>query len=229
MIYPLRAENLSFSYPGNERQILHNIDFAIDKGYIKAVVGLSGSGKSTFCYCLSGVIPHIYSGNLSGHVYINGEAVDELNIQEISTKVGIVFQNPETQLFFSIVEDELAFGPENLCIPGEEIGERIGNTLGLLGIDDLRYASIANLSGGQKQLVALASILTLQPGILIFDEIMSQIDKPGKKRIKNVIMNLKNKGKTIIMVEHDLDNIDIADEVLLLKNGRLSEFEGKLQ
>lgn len=226
---PLRAENLSFSYPGNERQILNNINFTINRGEIKAVVGLSGSGKSTFCYCLSGVIPHIYPGNLSGHVYIAGETVGELKIQEISTRVGIVFQNPETQLFFSVVEDELAFGPENLCIPREKIGERIENTLELLGIRDLRSANISNLSGGQKQLVALASVLTLQPDILIFDEVMSQIDKPGKKRIKNVILDLKEKGKTIIIVEHDLNNVDIADEVLLLRRGRLSEFEGKLQ
>ncbi len=227
MTYPLKAENLSFTYPGNDRQILKSINFSINRGEIKAIVGLSGSGKTSLCYCLSGIIPHIYKGDLSGNVYIEGSPVLARKIQDISTRVGIVFQNPETQLFFPVVEDELAFGPENLCVPSEEIGRRIVKNLRLLGIEKLRYADIRNLSGGQKQLVALASVLTLQPDILIFDEVMSQIDKKGKKRIKEVILNLKSRGKTIVIVEHDLDNIDIADKVLLLKKGRLHKFAGK--
>jgi energy-coupling factor transport system ATP-binding protein len=146
----------------------------------------------------------------------------------IATKVGIVFQNPETQLFFPIVENELAFGPENLCINSSKIGERIEKVLELLNIEELRYERIEHLSGGQKQMIALASVLTLEPDILIFDEVMSQIDTEGKKAIKDIILELKSEGKSIIMVEHNLENIDIADRKLLLKDGRLTQFEGSL-
>jgi len=227
MNYPLKAANLSFAYPGNDRRIIDGVNFSINRGEIKAIVGLSGSGKTSLCYCLSGIIPHIYKGNLSGDVSIEGSPVLDMKIQDISTKVGIVFQNPETQLFFPVVEDELAFGPENLCVPREEIGRRITKNLRLLAIEKLRYSDIRNLSGGQKQLVALSCVLTLQPDILLFDEVMSQIDKKGKKRIKEVILDLKSRGKAIVIVEHDLNNIDIADNVLLLKKGRLHKFAGK--
>jgi len=222
------AKNLSFKYYNSNDHILNGIDINVKKGEIISVVGLSGSGKTTLSYCLSGIIPHVYEGELTGNVFIKGENIKDLSMPNIATKVGIVFQNPETQLFFPIVENELAFGPENLCIDSSEIGKRIKNVLKLLNIDDLRYERIEHLSGGQKQMVALASVLTLEPDILIFDEVMSQIDTEGKKAIKNIISNLKNEGKSIIMVEHNLYNIDIADRKLLLKDGRLTQFEGRL-
>ncbi|MFW5992016.1 MAG: energy-coupling factor ABC transporter ATP-binding protein [Halanaerobiaceae bacterium] len=224
----IKTLDLSFRYPGKEKRILKKINLEVQKGEILAVIGLSGSGKTSLCYCLSGIIPHIYKGNLSGEVYIQGEPVSGLTIPEIATKVGIVFQNPETQVFFPVVEDELAFGPENLCVKRDEIAKRIKRVLGLLDLEDIRYAESGHLSGGQKQLVALASVLTLEPDILIFDEVMSQIDNQGRERIKEVILQLKSEGKTVVMIEHNLKNIDIADRRLVLKKGRLHEFAGKL-
>lgn len=224
----IKTNDLSFGYPKREKKILDGIDLEVKKGEILAILGLSGSGKSTLCYCLSGIIPHIYNGELKGDVFIKGSNTVKLDISTIATKVGIVFQNPENQIFFSTVEDELAFGPENLCVKREEIATRIKKVLQLLGIEDIRYANTKHLSGGQKQLVALGAVLILEPEILIFDEVMSQIDPPGRKRIKNVIARLKDEGKTIVMVEHDLKNIDIADRKLLLKKGRLNKFEGEL-
>jgi len=226
---PIRAKNLSFSYSKDGKKIIDNINLQVNKGEILAVVGLSGSGKTTLCYCLSGIIPHLYNGELSGEVYINDQFIKEMNMPQIATKVGVVFQNPETQIFFPMVENELAFGPENLCIKREQIGKRIEEALSLLDMEDKRYDKTEHLSGGQKQLIALASVLTLKPEILIFDEVMAQIDQKGKQAIKDIIIQLKKEGKTVIMVEHNLDNIEIADRKLVLKNGGLKKFEGSLQ
>ena len=228
MTNQIKVNNLSFSYKDNNK-IIDNINLKVNKGEILAVVGLSGSGKTTLCYCLSGIIPHIYSGNLSGEVFIKGNSILDMEMPQIATNIGIVFQNPETQIFFPVVENELAFGPENLCIKRDEIGKRIEEVLSLLNIEDKRYAKTEHLSGGQKQLIALASVLTLKPDILIFDEVMAQIDSKGKKAIKDIILQLKEEGKTVIMVEHNLDNIEIADRKLVLKQGRLKQFEGSLQ
>ncbi len=229
MSQPIRAKNLSFSYSKDGKKIIDNINLQVNKGEILAVVGLSGSGKTTLCYCLSGIIPHLYNGELSGEVYINDQFIKEMNMPQIATKVGVVFQNPETQIFFPMVENELAFGPENLCIKREQIGKRIEEALSLLDMEDKRYDKTEHLSGGQKQLIALASVLTLKPEILIFDEVMAQIDQKGKQAIKDIIIQLKKEGKTVIMVEHNLDNIEIADRKLVLKNGGLKKFEGSLQ
>ena len=228
MTNQIKVNNLSFSYKDNNK-IIDNINLKVNKGEILAVVGLSGSGKTTLCYCLSGIIPHIYSGNLSGEVFIKGNSILDMEMPQIATNIGIVFQNPETQIFFPVVENELAFGPENLCIKRDEIGKRIEEVLSLLNIEDKRYVKTEHLSGGQKQLIALASVLTLKPDILIFDEVMAQIDSKGKKAIKDIILQLKQEGKSVIMVEHNLDNIEIADRKLVLKQGRLKQFEGSLQ
>jgi energy-coupling factor transport system ATP-binding protein len=139
-----------------------------------------------------------------------------------------VYQDPDTQIIFSCVEDEMAFGPENLCISREDILKRIDHILELLDIQGLRYRNPNKLSGGEKQLVVLASILTLDVDIIILDEAMSQVDRQGKKRILKAIQRMKSAGKSIIMVEHTIENLSISDEILLLKEGKLQKFEGYL-
>jgi len=151
-----------------------------------------------------------------------------MKIPQIATRLGIVFQEPDTQLFSPTVEDEVVFGPENLCLPREEIGERLKTALKQVGMEEFRLSSPNQLSGGQKQLIALASVLSLDPEILIFDEAMSQIDAQGKEAIKEAVSGLRNRGKTVVMIEHDLDNLDVADRVLLLRDGVLQPFEGRL-
>jgi energy-coupling factor transport system ATP-binding protein len=227
MTTPLEVSGLWYRYPGGE-DVLRGVNLTAERGEVLAIVGLSGSGKSTLCYCLSGIVPHIYSGNMRGEVLIYGMPTTLMKIPEIATRLGIVFQEPDTQLFSPTVEDEVAFGPENLCLSREKIGERLELALKQVGMEDFRLSSPSRLSGGQKQLIALASVLSLDPEILIFDEAMSQIDKQGKAAIKEVIKGLKGRGKTIVMIEHDFENLDVADRVLLLRDGVLQPFEGKL-
>lgn len=228
MTFPIEIKDLHFRYNASERDILSGISLCVNKGEVVAIVGLSGKGKSTLCYCISGIIPHILSGNMSGEVRINGTSTRNMTVAQIGASLGVVFQDPDTQLFSPTVEDELAFGPENLCIDKDEIGKRIEESLYLVGMQEHRYDNPNQLSGGQKQLIAIASVLCLKPNILILDEVMAQVDKDGKQRIKQVIKNLRKEGKTIVMVEHDLNNLDIADKIILLKEGKLEKFCGSL-
>lgn len=225
MIYPIEINNLHYRYEKDARKILNGINLKVAKGETVAIVGLSGSGKSTLIYNICGIIPHIYKGEAKGQVKIWGKDILDMKLSEISTKVGIVFQDPDTQLFSPTVEDEIAFGPENLCIAREEIGSRIKKVLETVNMEEYRLESPGNLSGGQKQLIAIASVLAMETEILLFDEILSQVDKEGRIKIKEVIKELKEEGKTIILIEHDLNNLQIADRVLQLKDGKLEEFK----
>ena len=188
MILAVEIENLHFKYKGQREDILKGINLKVNKGEILAVVGLSGSGKSTLCYALNGIIPNTFRGDIKGRVKLFGNDVSTMRISELATTIGVVFQDPDTQLFSPTVEDEIAFGPENLCVDREEIGIRIDRVLELTGMKDYRYENPNNLSGGEKQLIALGAVLSLEPNILVFDEAMAQIDDRGKKGIKQVII-----------------------------------------
>lgn len=219
-------EDLSFSYGKSKNNILDGLDLKVSKGEVVAIVGLSGTGKSTLLYTICGIIPKHYKGKLKGKVNIWGENVQNMDLSDISKKVGIVFQDPETQLFSPTVEDEIAFGPENLCMDQKEIGFRIYKALKTVNMEEHRYENPNNLSGGEKQLIAIASILAMESDILLFDEIVAQVDSEGKERIENLIIDLKNQGKTIVLIEHDLKNLKNVDRILELKDGKLVEFKG---
>ncbi|MCR3922183.1 MAG: energy-coupling factor ABC transporter ATP-binding protein [Firmicutes bacterium] len=225
---PIEVNDLSYQYENNSPVLLKKVNLTVSKGEILAIVGLSGIGKSTLCYCLSGIIPHVYGGVMAGDVLLNGTNTKKMTLPQIATTLGIVFQNPDNQLFSPSVEDEIAFGPENLCVPQGEIKTRINEVLATVGMESFRHAGPHHLSGGQKQLIALASVLSLKPDIIIYDEAMSQIDAAGKVMIKEMLLKLKSEGKTAVMVEHDFDNLDIADRVMMLKNGTLVPYEGAL-
>lgn len=228
MIYPIEVTNLQFRYPGRHEDTLKGVNLKVEKGEALAIVGLSGNGKSTLCHCISGIYNQLHKGSLKGEVLLFGRCINTLEKKDIVTKIGIVFQDPDTQLFSPTVEDEVAFGPENLCLDRNEIRKRVDEALNLVGMAEHRLSNPNHLSGGQKQLIALASVLSLQPEIFIFDEAMSQVDKRGRTVIKSKIKSLKEQGKTIIMIEHDMSNLDIADKVMVLREGRLYEFAGNL-
>ena len=209
MIASIRARELSFRYRGQDQWLFEQISFELKSGQISALTGPSGSGKSTLCYCLSGVIPRFIKGEFSGDVSLEG-------------RVGMVFQDPDSQLFLPTVEDELAFGPENLCLPREEIGRRIESILQLIGLHRLRLANPVKLSGGGKQLVALGGVLTLDPDIILLDEPFSQLDDAMRGRIKTVLLELKRQGKAIVFVEHDKSNLEVADQIWILSRGGLN-------
>lgn len=211
------VKNLNYKYKDEEAYILENINFNLKVGDLLGVSGKSGVGKSTLCKCICGIIPKLQKGVMSGEVFLFDENISGKTISEIVTKVGIVFQNPVTQLFSPTVEDELVFGVENLCIPREEIEIRLQNVLKTLGVEEFRFKNPNELSGGQQQLVAIGAVLMMEPQVYMFDEILSFVDNDSKTIILNTIRDLKKKEKTIIMVDHDIENIDIADKILYLK------------
>ncbi|MDD4088741.1 MAG: ABC transporter ATP-binding protein [Tissierellia bacterium] len=210
----VEVRNLSFKYNNSQEYILKNVNFSVRTGETIAIAGESGCGKTTLCNCICGLVPRLYKGELTGEVLIFGENIKNLSIADTVTKIGIIFQNPSTQLFSPTIEDELAFGPENLCVDREEISYRIDEILKTMNMEKYRFDNPNNLSGGQQQLIAIASVLMLNPSILICDEIMSWIDDEGKEIIKDIFLKLKEEGKTIILVDHDNDNIKIADRIL---------------
>lgn len=224
MTEPIIIKHLCYRYPNSSDNILDDINLKISEGKISAFTGLSGSGKTTLCYCMCGIIPHIYGGKISGEVLLFGKSVKEMELSKIATRVGIVFQEPDTQLFSPTVEDEVAFGPENLCLGVNEIGKKIKSSLKAVGMEYKRYEHPQHLSGGEKQVIAIASVLSLNPDVLIFDEVMSGLDRKGKLRIKEVILKLKDMGKSIVIIGHDLDNLDVADCLMELKENTLHKF-----
>ncbi|MGI5920871.1 MAG: energy-coupling factor ABC transporter ATP-binding protein [Syntrophomonadaceae bacterium] len=218
------VENLNYQYQPGGQLVLKDIDFHIHQGETVAIIGLSGCGKSTLCRCISGVIHHHRQGLMTGKVVVNGKNISDLRGTN-ALEVGMVFQDPDMQLFSPTVEDEIAFAPENLCQPPEEIRERVENTLNVLGISALRYANPYYLSGGEKHLVALAAVLALDPPVLILDEVMSQLDTIGIKKVTTVVEKLRDRGKTIIAVEHNLEAVAFAENLMILENGELMRFD----
>lgn len=221
MIKPVEIHNLFFKYRTSSHHILKGVDLSLRRGEILAITGLSGCGKSTLLKIICGIIPHISKGEIQGEVRLWGKDVRDLKTAQITKKVGIVFQDPDTQLFSPRVEDEIAFGPENLMVEREEIGRRIEKVLKLVKMEGYRYENPNNLSGGQKQLIAIAAVLAMEPELILLDEITSQIDDDGKGRIRDIILNLKEEGRTIVLVEHSMDILKLADRIMELKNGKL--------
>jgi len=187
------------------------------------LTGPSGCGKTTLCRCFNGLVPHFYGGKLEGNILITGLNVHEHSIYELARHVGLVFQNPENQLFALSVEKDVAFGLENLGVTRDEIKKRVNWALQTTDIEDLRERAPHELSGGQQQRVAIASVLAMQPNVMVLDEPTSFLDPLGAQRIFEVINELnKNLGITVVLVEHRLDlAARYADHVIIMDEGRV--------
>ena len=219
----IELNNLSFTYAGRSEPSLKNIDFSIEEGEFVLITGPTGCGKTTLLKCLMGIIPHESEGTMSGDILINNLNTKDVSLTSLATNIGLVQQNPDDQIFSLIVEDEVAFGPENLNLPIEDIEKKVTRALKQVGLTEYREKSIQNLSGGQKQRAVIASILAMEPSVLLLDEPASQLDPKGAEEILSVITRLNEEvNSTIILVEHRIHEVaPLADRIIIMVEGRV--------
>lgn len=219
--------NVSYTYSaGTENQIkaVKNVSFDIEEGDFVALVGHNGSGKSTLAKLINGLlIPS------SGTITVDGDKTTDKNkLYDIRSKVGVVFQNPDNQTVATVIEDDVAFGPENLGLKPNEIRERVDWALKSVDMYEYRESAPFRLSGGQKQRIAIAGVLALRPKAMVLDESTSMLDPMGKKEIMDIIVKLNKEEKmTVIMITHFMDEAVLADKVFVLDDGELILSGGK--
>lgn len=218
----IELRNVTYTYPVLEAATLQNVNLKIDYGEFVGVVGLTGTGKTTLFRLINGLIPHYFGGELEGDVLVDGLDSKTHEIGELSTHVGTVFQEPDSQLFFQSVEDDVAFGPENLCVPQEKIVRMVNESLAKVGIASLRYKSPNNLSEGQKQLVAIASVLAMKPKIMLLDEPTSNLDSESSERIISLIKTLNQEGMTVVLATHEIDLlVNCSSRIIVMNDGQV--------
>jgi energy-coupling factor transport system ATP-binding protein len=219
----IRIDRVTFTYAGASEPVLRTLDLVIPEGEFVLLTGPSGCGKSTLALVLAGLIPSRVGGHLRGSVYFGADNVSTMDIHKVSQHIGIVFQNPDNQLVQQTVEEEAAFGPENLALPQAEIAQRVEESLTYTGMQGMRSEQIYALSGGQKQRIAISATLAMRPKVLVLDEPTSDLDPLGTREVLNVLRMLnKQYGMTIVLVEHKVDEvIPWVDRVLLMDRGRI--------
>jgi energy-coupling factor transport system ATP-binding protein len=220
----IEMKNVSYRYPVGDGNVLKNISLNIEKGSFTAIVGNNGSGKTTLCNAIRGFVPHFYKGDIEGDVVVDGKNMADYQLGQLGEKIGYVFQNPFIQIsgVKDTVFEEVAYGLENLGVKENEIRDRVEEILKLVKIKHLRDKKPFELSGGQRQRVALASIIVMDPDILVIDEPTSQLDPIGTEQVFDIIRLMKEKGKTILLVEHKMDLIaEYADNIIVLNEGEI--------
>ncbi|HWU36523.1 MAG TPA: energy-coupling factor transporter ATPase [Candidatus Acidoferrum sp.] len=219
----IRLDGVSFRYRGAAERALSEITCHIRPGELVGLLGRSGSGRSTFVSTLNGTIPHLLRGDLQGQVRIGGQDIRGKRPRDLADRIGFLFQDFEAQLFSTNVTLEIAFGPENLAVPREEISRRIDRYLRLSRLEAQRHMAPTNLSGGQKQRLALASVLALEPQILVLDEPTSDLDPAGRQDLWAVIQDLRRtRDLTLVIVDPETDEMDWVDRFLVLDHGRVA-------
>lgn len=210
-------KNVSFSY-GSGTFALKNINFAVKEGEFVAVLGHNGSGKSTLARLIDGLL-EADGGEIS---VFGADVSDRKKLFEVRKNVGIVFQNPDNQMVASIVEDDIAFGAENIGVPREEIGERISFALSAVGMEEYRHATPTRLSGGQKQRIAIAGVLAIRPKVMILDESTAMLDPRGRREVMQVVSRLnKEEGMTVILITHFMEEALMADRAIVMNRGEI--------
>ena len=212
-------ENVHYTYPGDELESLCGVDLTIEKGSFVAVLGRNGSGKSTLAKHMNAIlVPD------AGRVLIDGiDTADEARMLELRRRVGMVFQNPDNQIVANVVEDDVAFAPENLGVEPKEIRRRVDASLRLVGMYDYRMHAPHLLSGGQKQRVAIAGVIAMQPEIIVLDEPTAMLDPQGRKEVVDTAFSLcKARGMTVVFITHHMDECIDADRLIVLSNGSVA-------
>lgn len=219
----VKLENLSYRYPRTKKEALKNLNLEINAGEFVALMGENGAGKTTLCQCLNGIIPHSKLGYMSGRVLINGIDTRYTTVARLAEQVGIVLEDPETQIFTTKVRNEVAFALENLQVPREEIVKRVQWALEVVGLEDFASRDPSSLSGGQKQRLVIAAALAMYPKILVLDEPTSQLDPLATRDILQIISQLRKQyDLTIIIATHHAEDIaELADRVCVLKEGQI--------
>ena len=201
----IRLRDVRYRYPGSSgTPVLQGLDLVIEEGEYVLVCGASGSGKSTLGYLFNGLIPHFFGGTLTGSVAVDGVDTAGRSVSEIFSRVGIAQQNADAQLFNSSVENEIAFGLESLGLPGTEIDLRVREVAETLAIEELLHRSPMALSGGEKRLVAIASVLCLNPSVLPLDEPFAHLDWQGVRRLRASLRKIHRGGTALVVIEQEL-------------------------
>lgn len=224
----VRVRNFGFAYPviepgGEAPWVLDRVDLDIERGEFLSVMGPTGAGKTTLCLALIGIVPQSTGGLIRGEVRVDGFDTKSEPVASLAGRVGLVFQDPETQLINMNVEAEIAFGLENKGVAPDEIAERIDWAARTIGIEGLLNRSTFELSGGQKQRVAIAAVLAMTPEVLVLDEPTTSLDPRGKREVFTAVRDLRRqRGMTIVMVEQDAERIaEFSDRVAVLADGRV--------
>ena len=217
----IKMEDLAFSYPAEEGNVplaaLNGVSLSVERGSFVVVLGHNGSGKSTLAKHMNAVLLP-----LGGKVWVDGmDTCDENLLLEIRRRVGMVFQNPDNQIVANVVEEDVAFGPENLGIPTEEIRKRVDAALKAVGMEEFVLQAPHHLSGGQKQRIAIAGIIAMEPACIVLDESTAMLDPSGRREVLDTVRRLnREKGITIILITHHMDEAAMADRIIVMDSGK---------
>ena len=217
----ISIKDLSFKYKKGHKEALSNINLDIERGEMLAVMGSTGAGKSTLCATLNGLIPHLIRGDLNGNVWVSGMETRKVPVFELSKIVGLVFQDFESQIFSTNVELEVAFGLENYGISPEDMHTRIASALATTGLSGLESREPSTLSGGEKQRLAIASIIAMRPHVICLDEPTTDLDPQGRNGVLRIAKGLRREGSSLIIVGHEAEEILGSDKLLLMMDGRI--------
>jgi len=223
----IKLENACFMYPRAQKYALEGINLSVSQGEFLAVMGENGSGKTTFCKLLNGIIPHISGGYLSGKVEVDGDGTKDSSVPQLAVKVGMTLDDPDAQLFTSSVREEAAFGLQNILLPPDEMEVRIKQALEAVGLSGFEEREPSGLSGGEKQRLAIAAVLAMKGKILVLDDPLCRLDPQGALELMSVLGGLrKNENITVIMTMHDSAKAaEFADRICILKNGKIAALD----